>query len=297
MKTLVTGSSGLVGQAFVESCENTKTKPVRMMRSETRLTGDENTALWKPLEVSKDLPEAEAVVHLAGEGIIGLWTKAKKERMIESRVETTKILCKSLIESNALPKVLVSASGIGIYGSRGDEILTEESSLSDDLFLSKLAREWEEACQELAMAGTRIVNLRISVVLTPKGGALKSMLPAFRLGLGGPLGSGKQWMSWISLEDLLRTIHFSLENERVRGAVNACSPEAVENSHFTKALGNKLARPTFCRVPEIILKTLGGEIAENILLISNRAKPEILLESGFEFKHPTIESYFDNSSL
>ncbi len=297
MKTIVTGSSGLVGKAFVESCLERNLEPIRMVRSESKLSNDTSTHLWKPLEVVKDLPKADAVVHLAGEGIIGLWSQAKKERMTKSRVETTKNLCRSLIESGSLPKVFVCASGIGIYGSRGDEILTEKSSLEDNLFLSQLAKDWEDACSEIKAAGTRVVNLRISVVLSPKGGALQKMLPAFRFGLGGPLGSGKQWMSWISLEDLVNTIHFSIENESLEGPVNVCSPKAVNNNTFTKALGSKLGRPTFFRVPEFVLNTVAGEMAQNTLLISSRAEPQILTESGFKFNHPTLADYFDATPL
>ena len=297
MKTLVTGSSGLVGKAFVESCSEKHTNPIKMVRSEPKLSGDSSTHLWKPLEVVKDLPKADAVVHLAGEGILGLWSQAKKERMTESRVESTKNLCKSLIESGSIPKVFVCASGIGIYGSRGDEILTEQSSLEDNLYLSKLAKDWEDACSEIKAAGTRVVNLRISVVLSPMGGALQKMLPAFRLGLGGPLGSGNQWMSWISLEDLVKVIHFSIENESLEGPINVCSPGTVDNNTFTKALGSKLGRPTFFRVPEFVLKTVAGEMARNTFLISNRAEPRVLTESGFEFNHPTLEDYFNTNSL
>jgi len=296
LKTLVTGSSGLVGQAFLRSCRGTAIEPVRMVRSKDKLTDDDSTTLWQPLETVNDLPKAEAIVHLAGEGIIGPWSKAKKERMIQSRVDTTKALCGSLIKSGSAPKVMVIASGISIYGNRGEEVLNEESSFGD-LFLSTLAQQWEQACEELEQAGTRVVKLRISVVLNKNGGALQKMLPAFKLGLGGPLGKGNQWMSWISLEDLVQIIHFALINEKLEGPVNACSPEPVTNNQFTKALGEKLKRPTIFRVPEFILKRLGGEMAENILLASTRAQPPRLIESGFEFKHKTIENFFENTSL
>jgi len=292
MKTIITGSSGLVGQAFIEN-SGKKLEVTRAIRDPDQITKGSNDFHWSPLTLQSEIPKADTLVHLAGESIVGIWTEEKKKRLIQSRVKATKILCESLIKSNAVPNTMIVASGIGIYGDRGDEILDETSSYGDN-FLARLAQDWEEATAVLEAAGTRVIKTRIAVVLSNKGGALKQMLPAFQLGLGGPLGSGNQWMSWITLQDLVSAMQYCIENKSISGPVNLCSPEPINNNHFTKTLGKALNRPTWARVPEFILRKLGGELAENILLGSVRAKPKKLLDAGFKFKYPHIEEAFAN---
>ncbi|HSA92494.1 MAG TPA: TIGR01777 family oxidoreductase, partial [Terriglobales bacterium] len=230
------------------------------------------------------------VLHLAGETITGRWSAAKKQRILESRAQGTQTLATALAQCQRKPRVLVSASAIGFYGDRGDEVLREESPSGSSGFLPEVARAWEEATRPAAEAGIRVVNLRIGVVLSPRGGALKQMLPPFKLGLGGRLGSGGQYMSWIALEDLLGVIQFALAHDSLRGAVNAVAPNPVTNAEFTRTLGQVLHRPTIFPVPAFVVRTLFGQMGEELLLASQRVEPAALLASGYRFSHAELRN-------
>jgi hypothetical protein len=231
-----------------------------------------------------DLEGCEAVIHLAGEPVAQRWTREARERIRASRVESTRTLVAALRPNP--PKVLVSASAVGYYGSRGDEILTESAAPAGD-FLGRLAVDWEREAQEAQKFGVRVVSLRIAVVLGRNGGALARMLLPFRLGIGGRIGDGKQWMSWIHLDDLASLAGFALENAGLRGAINASSPNPVTNAEFTRELARALHRPAIVPVPRLALKLLFGEMAE-IIFSSQRVVPEAALKAGFAFRFPGI---------
>jgi uncharacterized protein (TIGR01777 family) len=234
----------------------------------------------------------DAVVNLAGENIFGRWTKEKKKRIFESRVNTTKSLCKLLSSLDKPPRVLVSASATGYYGDRCDEILTEESPSSPPIdFLSDVCRNWEEATQIAKKSGIRVVNLRIGIVLSSSGGMLSKILPLFKLGLGGRIGKGTQYMSWIGLDDLLGLVLYAIVDESITGPVNAVSPNPITNADFTATLGKVLSRPTVFSIPEFIIKSsLGEELANAAILSSSRAVPMRLIKVGYKFRFPYVES-------
>ena len=293
MKILVTGSTGLVGSALVPLLTTGGHGVTRLTRSKNFSGGKlgESVAYWNPDARKIDpavFEEHDAVVHLAGENVAGLWTQDKKERIRKSRVEGTRLLSRSLAELGKPPKVLVCASAIGYYGNRGDEILTEESDLGEG-FLAEVCREWEEACQPALEKGIRVVNLRIGLVLSPDGGALKTMLAPFRLGVGGTIGSGKQYISWISIDDMVGVIYHAISQENLNGPVNSVTPNPVTNREFTKTLAQVLGRPSFLSVPEFALRLLTGEMAEEMLLASTRAVPKKLLDTGYKFRYPGLD--------
>jgi uncharacterized protein (TIGR01777 family) len=237
----------------------------------------------------------DAVVHLAGDGIAnGRWTQEKKLRIRNSRVQGTRSLCESLLALTPRPKVLICASAVGIYGDRGDEILTEDSTLGEG-FLASVSKEWEEATHIAADAGIRVVHLRLGVVLSPQGGALKKMLLPFKLGLGGALGSGAQWMSWIGLDDVLGIIEHALCTDALYGPYNAVAPEPVTNYHFTKALGRALHRPTAFAVPRFIADIAFGEMAKEALFASARVSSAKVEQSGYQFRCRTIDDALNYS--
>jgi uncharacterized protein len=241
-----------------------------------------------PLKVreAQAVPPCDAVVHLAGEPIAQRWTAAAKQRIRDSRIEGTRRLVGHLAKLERAPRVLVAASAIGIYGSRGDEILTEASAPGRD-FLAGLCVAWEQAAQEAAPLGTRVVSLRFGIVLGREGGALARMLPPFRLGVGGRLGSGRQWMSWIHLEDVAGLIEFSLGADRIAGPVNATAPNPVTNAEFTRHLAAALHRPAFTPAPAFALKLMFGEMA-GLLLDSQRVEPRAALAAGYAFRYPEL---------
>lgn len=236
------------------------------------------------------LEGTEAVIHLAGESIADSnWDDEKKRRIRKSRVDGTKTLVRALGKTFEPPKIFISASATGFYGDRGDEILTEESDPGTG-FLPEVCRDWENAGDEAGKFGARVVHPRIGVVLTKKGGALEKMLTPFKLGVGGTVGSGEQWMSWIAIDDLIKVFHFVLENEEMSGAVNATAPNPVRNEEFTKKLGEALNRPTILPVPAFGIKFLFGEMGEKLLLEGNRVIPRKLEETGFEFDFPDLSN-------
>lgn len=289
MLVTITGGTGLIGRALA--------RRLRELGHDVVVTGRRAPAAttqgipFVAWDATGPLPHealrgAGAIVHLVGETVAQRWTREAKVRIRASRIESTRRLVESLSASDAKPAVLVSASAVGIYGDRGDEWLTETSPPGAG-FLAELAREWEQAALGARELGVRVVVVRIGVVLDGRGGALARMLPPFRLGLGATLGSGRQWMSWIHIADLLGLIVRAIEDERLAGAVNAVAPAPVTNREFTRALARALGRPAFLRVPAPMLRLVLGEMAE-ILLASQRVEPRAALEAGFEFRFPDL---------
>jgi uncharacterized protein len=290
MDVAVTGSSGLIGTALVRSLEGDGHRVRRLVRrppegpDEVRCDPDAGEVDAAGLE------GADGVVHLAGPGIGDQrWTDDRKRELREARVEGTGVLARVLAGLDRPPAVLVSGSAIGIYGDRGDEVLTERSDLGDD-FLAHLCRDWEASAQPAADAGIRVATIRSGIVLSPEGGALAKLLPLFRLGAGGRMGSGRQWWSWITIDDEIAAIRHLLEHD-VAGPVNLTAPEPVTNQELTKALGRVLHRPTFLPVPRFGPKLLiGGEAAEQFLYASQRVLPGVLEGDGFTFAHRDVET-------
>jgi hypothetical protein len=237
------------------------------------------------------MAEFDVIVHLAGRPVATLWTEQVKAEIRSSRVMGTANLARAAAQafvSSGKPHALICSSAIGYYGSRGDEELVEESEAGLG-FLAEVCRDWEAAAQPAAMAGVRVAHMRSALVLDAEGGALAKMLPAFRLGLAGKLGSGRQWWSWISRRDAVRAFAFAVENELVHGALNVSAANAVTNAEFTRTLGRVLHRPTLLTVPAVVLRTVAGEMAEETLLASQRVIPKRLLEAGFNFEDPELE--------
>jgi hypothetical protein len=234
----------------------------------------------------------DVIVHLAGRPVATLWTEKAKAEIRGSRVKGTMTIAEAAAQAfqqSGKPRALICSSAIGYYGSRGDEELVEESEAGLG-FLAEVCREWENAARPAAMAGVRVVHMRTSLVLDTKGGALAKMLPAFRYGAGGKLGSGRQWWSWISLRDTVRAYAFAAENEQIHGALNVAAPDAVTNAEFTRALGRVLRRPTLLAVPAFALRALAGEMAEEMFLASQRVVPKRLLEAEFDFEDRELEA-------
>lgn len=289
MKILVSGASGLVGSALVRHLSARGEDVLQLVRNAAREGARD--VLWNPskgIEDAGKLEGLDAVIHLAGEPIAeGRWTEDKKRRIRESRVQGTKVLSEALAGLTRKPSVFLSASAIGYYGSRGSEILTEESQPGDD-FLARVCREWEEATAPAARAGIRVVQMRFGVILSSQGGALAKMLTPFKLGVGGRLGSGRQYMSWIALDDVVGVVDHLLKAS-LSGPVNTVAPNPVTNREFTKALGEALSRPTLFPVPRFALRLAFGEMADVALLASQRVEPERLKESGYVFKYPELK--------
>ena len=294
MKVIVTGSTGLIGRALVRSLLAEGHSVTRLVRGDTQTFRAPGTAAvrWDPEAGTIDAPALEghdAAVHLAGEPIAeGSWTGEKKRRILDSRAKGTRLIAEALGALEQKPKVLVSASAIGFYGNRGDEVLTEASASGDD-FPSEVCRKWEKATLPASQAGIRVVNLRIGVVLSGEGGALQKMLTPFKFGVGGRLGSGRQYMSWVDLDDVVGIIKHAINNERLRGPVNTVAPRPVTNSEFTKALGKVLGRPTFFAMPEFAVRLAFGEMGETLLLGSQRVEPSQLQASGYQFAYINLE--------
>ena len=270
MNVAITGASGFVGRAVAENLRNSG-HVVRAVSLRGTLAPDA-------------LAGVNAVVHLAGEPVAQRWTAAARERIMRSRIDGTRSLVAAM--RGKPPQVLISASAVGYYGSRGDEILTEAAPAADD-FLGRVAAAWEEEALAAEPLGVRVARLRIGMVLGPNGGALARMLPPFRLGVGGRLGSGRQWMSWIHIQDLIALIAFLMKESTVRGVFNAASPFPVTNREFTQALAEAVHRPAILPVPAFALRLIFGEMAE-VLLASQRAVPDAAQRAGFVFQHPDV---------
>ena len=290
MKVLVTGASGLIGSALVASLQRENHSVIRLVRPGTG-PGPEEVS-WNPESPQMDaarLEGSDAVIHLAGAPMADKrWTLARKQVLRSSRVDATRNLVRVLRQLKQRPSVLVSASAMGYYGDRGDEVLTESSPPGSG-FICELVRAWEASALDAEKDGIRVVHLRFSVVLSAKGGALARMLPPFRLGLGGRLGSGKQWMSWIALDDAIAAIHASLVHEQWQGPVNVSSPYPVTNEEFTRILARTIRRPALFPVPRLALRLLFGEIADSLLLASTRLMPEKLIAYRHLFRYPELE--------
>jgi len=290
MRVLVSGSSGMIGSALTRLLKSDGHDVVRLVRSDP---SGPNEVRWDPSRdfIDRDALESiEAVVHLAGESLAdGRWTAQKKARIHDTREIGTRLLSTAIASAGTRPKVLISASAVGIYGDRGEERLTEESEFGKG-FLADVCRDWEAATEPAAAAGVRVIKLRIGMVLGESGGALSKMLLPFKLGVGGKIGSGKQYMSWIVLDDLTAAIEFLLNADAVSGPVNAVSPAPVTNAEFTSAMGKVLSRPTFFAVPAFGARAVFGEMADEVLLAGARVLPEKLEQAGFKFKFTDIES-------
>ena len=294
MRVIVTGSTGMIGRALVRSLLSEGHQVTQLVRGAAQEFSAPGTAAvrWDPSEgfIQREALEGhDGAVHLAGEPVgEGKWTDEKKRRIRESREKGTRLLAETLASLERKPRVLVSASAVGCYGDRGDELLTEESAPGND-FLSQVCREWEAATLPAAEAGVRVVNIRIGIVLSGEGGALKKMLTPFKLGAGGRLGSGRQYMSWIALDDVLGVIKHALADERLRGPVNTVAPAPVRNAEFTKALGRVLGRPTVLPMPAFAVRLAFGEMGEALLLAGQRVVPKRLEETGYRFAYPDLE--------
>jgi uncharacterized protein (TIGR01777 family) len=297
MKILITGASGLIGKAVVKSLSPKGHELLLAGRGEPKSA---NEIKWTVEEGFDDgdlgrLEGLDAVIHLAGESIAGLrWTDDKKKAIRDSRVLGTRNLVNDLARLEQKPKVFISASALGFYGDRGDEILTETSP-PGDTFLSDVCREWEIESRRAEDLGVRTVLLRNAIVLSKDGGALATMLTPFKLGVGGVVGSGEQWMSWVSLEDVVNIVNLALEDERLRGAVNVASPNPVTNQEFTKTLGDVLYRPTFLPLPEFAVNLVFGEMGDALLIDSTRVEPKRLKDAGYEFKFTDLRSALENA--
>lgn len=291
MKILVSGSSGLVGSALVPVLIGRGHDVSRLVRSAEQV--GEGAIFWDPLAGTVDQASIEgfdAVVHLAGENIAaGRWSPERKALIRDSRVKGTQLISETLSRLKSPPSVFISASAIGYYGDRGEQLLVEESPAGGG-FLAEVTQSWEAATQPAAEKGIRVVILRTGVVLSSKGGALARMLPPFEMGLGGPLGSGRQYMSWISLADLVGVIELALGDERLSGAVNAVAPNPVTNKQFATTLGAVLGRPAIFPVPAVAMRLLFGEMADEVMLSSQRLEPRKLVAVGYRFQHRDLET-------
>ena len=289
MKQLVSGSNGLVGKALVARFQRDGHEVHTLVR---RLPEGEREIHWNPGEgelASDRLEGFDSVVHLAGESIAeGRWTEAKMKRIRDSRVLGTRLLCERLAALRDRPAVLICASAVGFYGDRANELLDERSEPGSG-FLADVCREWEAATELARQAGIRVVNLRLGVVLSKDGGALAKMLMPFKLGVGGRIGSGRQWMSWIELDDLVDVIRHAISTDSLHGAVNAVSPEPVTNAEYTKTLGRVLRRPTVLPMPALGARLAFGKMADDLLLASTRVEARSLREHGFQHSRPELE--------
>ena len=290
LRIAITGATGLLGSALTPflTTGGHRVTPV------TRRGMPSDAIRWDPAAGAIDVSAFEgldAIVHLAGENVGVRWTDARKRRIRESRTAGTRLLAEALAELKQPPRVLVSASAMGIYGDRGDELLTEEATSSGPPsdFLVEVGREWEAATEPARAAGIRVVNLRFGIILTPAGGALGRMLLPFRAGAGGPLGSGKQWVSWISVDDAVGAVHHALFSGELSGPVNAVAPEPVTSRTFAATLGRVLHRPAIIPAPAAALRLLFGEMADTALLSSQRVSSARLAASGYSFRHPRLE--------
>jgi len=289
VRIVLTGASGLIGRALVEHLRGRGDDFVRLVRRPTR--GEPNLVSWDPSNEEIDVAVfegADAVVHLSGEPIVeGRWSAGKKRRILRSREGTTAFLAKTLGRLATRPSVLVAVSAVGYYGNRGDEVLTEASSAGTG-FLADVCRAWESAADPARQAGIRVVHARMGIALSRDGGALSKLLPPFRVGLGGPLGSGAQYISWIAMPDVVAALAHVIETPDFGGAVNVVAPNPVTNLEFVRQLGAVLHRPSAVTVPAIAVRLAMGEMADEVLLASQRVEPTRLMASGFPFCFPEV---------
>jgi uncharacterized protein len=289
LRVLVTGASGLIGTALVPSLAAAGHRVTRLVRGQPRGPDEFH---WDPLSGRLDpaaLQDCQAVFHLAGESIAGgRWTPRRKARIRDSRVAATLLLATAIAAASPAPSALICSSAMGYYGDRGDQILDETSGPGSG-FLSDVVGDWEAAAEPAARSGVRVIHLRTGLVLSRQGGALPPLWLATSLGLGGPIGTGRQWMSWIALEDMIGAFRYALAAADLQGAVNAASPAPVSNREFVGTLGRVLGRPAFLPLPAWAVRLLLGEMGEALLLSSQRIYPRRLLAGGFQFAHPALE--------
>lgn len=289
-RIVIAGASGLIGQALTTHLEAQGHAVVRLVRSREATAGERR---WDPAagELDADALEGvDAIVNLAGANVgAGRWTALRREAIRRSRIDATTTLVNALSKLRRRPAVLVNASAVGFYGDRGDETLNESSGPGDG-FLAEVCQEWEAAAAGAERHGVRAIMLRFGVVFAPRGGALEKLLPVFRCGVGGRIGSGRQWMSWVAIDDAVRVLTWSIDRADARGAFNATAPEPVTNAVFAATLARVLRRPAILPVPATVLRLAMGEMAEATILASTRAVPRRLAECGFGFLHPTLEA-------
>jgi uncharacterized protein len=284
-RVLISGASGLIGAALAPALEADGHELTRLVRDSAK---SRNDLVWEPMrEVPPQLVSGrDVVIHLSGESVSGRWTAEKKRRIRESRVVSTRNLAWAIAKAEEPPRTFVCASAIGYYGDRDDELLSEETSAGTG-FLPEVCREWE-AATHVGLAGVRVVNLRFGIVLSRNGGALKEMLLPFRLGLGGKIGSGRQWWSWIHIDDAVSAVMHIVGAESLRDAVNMTAPNPLTNAEFTRVLASVMKRPAIFAVPEFAAKLAFGEFAEQGILSSARVVPKKLEENGFEFRYAEL---------
>jgi uncharacterized protein len=288
VKVLVTGASGLIGSSLMRALREAGDEAIALVRRAPR----PGEVRWEPAGTidGPAFSGADAVVHLAGENIAaGRWTSEFKSRILNSRAQGTQTIAASMVRADPRPRVLISASANGIYGDTGDKVVNEAEPPGSS-FLAEVGRQWENATRAAADASIRVVLLRLGMVLSGHGGALPRMLTPFRLGAGGRVGDGRQWMSWIALDDVIGLILYTLRNEALRGPVNAVAPNPVTNAEFTRALGAVLHRPTLFPLPAFLVRAAFGEMGQELLLASNRAVPQAALAAGFHFRYPEIKA-------
>jgi uncharacterized protein (TIGR01777 family) len=291
-RILISGASGPIGAALLASFAP-QTRVVRLVRAPSK---NPARVFWDPLvPLSPEVVSRfAAVIHLAGASVVGRWTEARKRAIHDSRVLGTRNLATALAQSEAKPRVFVCASAIGFYGDRGDELLSEQSPIGQG-FLPEVCREWEDASRIASQAGIRTVNVRIGLVLSPRGGALGKMLTPFKLGLGGRIGSGQQWSSWIHVDDIVGGIHHAIQTEPLAGPLNLVAPNPVRNAEFTKVLASVLRRPAILPVPEFALRlAFGKQAADEMLLASQRVQPGKLGSSGYKFRFHELRAALEN---
>jgi uncharacterized protein (TIGR01777 family) len=287
MKTMLTGSSGLVGSSLVEFLFE-RGHSIHCLKRNSK-AGSSN--IWAINELQKDINAGfDTIIHLAGENVAhGRWTERKKQNILTSRVQGTRELVDYISDLKEKPSTFICASAVGYYGSRGNEILDEESSLGTG-FLADVCNQWEKESQRLSDLGVRVVNLRFGMVISPRGGALHKMIPPFKAGLGGIIGSGEQYISWISIRDLVKIVDFVIQTDRIKGPVNVVCPIQTTNRELTKTLGKVLNRPTPFKIPAFMATLVFGQMAEEMLLGSSRVTPKILLEAGYEFADQSLDA-------
>jgi uncharacterized protein len=287
-RILVSGSHGPIGATMLPSLKAQGATVTRLVR--TSATGSDQI-VWDPSQsLSPDLVSGfHAIIHLAGESIVGRWTDAKKRRIIESRVQGTTHLAEAAAKAPQPPRVFISASAIGFYGNRGDELLREDSP-SGEGFAAEICRQWEAATQPAAQAGIRTAQMRIGVVMSADGGALPAMLTPFRMGLGGRLGNGRQWQAWVSVRDVVGAIQHVLNHDELSGPVNAVAPNPVTNAEFTRILASVLNRPATFPMPAFAVRLIFGEMGEELFLGSQRVQPAKLSATGYQFQHPDLKN-------
>src|SRR5579872_919477 len=291
-RVLVSGVSGPIGSALLPSLKSGGARISRLTRKgATHYSPDEQHIPWDPAQpIAVDAVSGfDAVIHLAGESIVGRWTAAKKKEIRDSRVIGTRNLARALAQAKDKPQVFICSSAIGYYGDRGDEVLNEQSAPGTG-FLSEVCAEWEAAANTAAEAGIRTVLMRTGVVLSPEGGALGKMLTPFKMGVGGRIGTGRQWMSWIDVQDVVGAIHHILKTDLVQGPVNMVAPKPVTNAEFTRTLAGVLSRPAAVPVPGFVVKLAFGEMGETALLGSQRVEPGELIRSGYPFQFSELRT-------